>query len=329
MNVAPRILLIRLKSMGDVMFTLPAVNVVRDHFPAARIAFLTSRENMFLAGGFPAVDEVISLDRAALRSGNPWHMARELFGLLRRLRVGKYSLVLDFQGYGETEFLALWSGAPERWGNVYKPTRGRTYTRISLRDSHRHPAEWNLMLVQAGGLAVASLRNEFVLPLAAQTAAREFFVARRLDPLRPTLFLQPFTSTPKKDWPLEHFLTLARSWQSRGGQVIIGGGPSEVAALGAGPGGGLGGGGGKPAAGIRRLDEPVRACGGWRHRPVASGRGIGAARRHDHACQRPRNLPSLSAFKLDDHPPGREMRGGNHPRGGPGGLRTRAHRISR
>jgi len=98
---------------------------------------------------------------------------------------------------------------------------------------------------------------------------------------------------------------------------------------GAGPGGGLGGGGGKPAAGIRRLDEPVRACGGWRHRPVASGRGIGAARRHDHACQRPRNLPSLSAFKLDDHPPGREMRGGNHPRGGPGGLRTRAHRISR
>ena len=39
------ILLIRLKSIGDVLLTLPAVSVVRQNFPAAKITFLTSREN--------------------------------------------------------------------------------------------------------------------------------------------------------------------------------------------------------------------------------------------------------------------------------------------
>ena len=37
------ILLIRLKSIGDVVLTLPAVHVVRENFPAAKITFLTSR----------------------------------------------------------------------------------------------------------------------------------------------------------------------------------------------------------------------------------------------------------------------------------------------
>ena len=36
------ILLIRLKSIGDVILTLPAVGVVRENFPAAKITFLTS-----------------------------------------------------------------------------------------------------------------------------------------------------------------------------------------------------------------------------------------------------------------------------------------------
>src|ERR1017187_188309 len=67
----PKVLLIRLKSIGDILFTLPAVNAVRDNFPSAKITFLTSKENAPLLCGFRAIDDVIPLDRATLRSGNP------------------------------------------------------------------------------------------------------------------------------------------------------------------------------------------------------------------------------------------------------------------
>ncbi len=65
------ILLIRLKSIGDILFLLPAVHRVRENFPGAKITFLTSRENASLLEGFREVDEIITLDRARFQSGNP------------------------------------------------------------------------------------------------------------------------------------------------------------------------------------------------------------------------------------------------------------------
>ena len=44
-----QILIIRWKSIGDVAFTLPAVNRLRDNFPEARLTFLVSKENAFVA----------------------------------------------------------------------------------------------------------------------------------------------------------------------------------------------------------------------------------------------------------------------------------------
>ena len=83
------ILLIRLKSIGDVLFTLPAVHRVRENFPGAKITFLTSRENAPLLEGFREVDGVITLDRARFQSGNPMAILSEAFSLFRRLRAGK------------------------------------------------------------------------------------------------------------------------------------------------------------------------------------------------------------------------------------------------
>ena len=225
------ILLIRLKSIGDVLFTLPAVNAVREHYPRARITFLTSRENAALLQGFRAVDEVLALDRRQLQSGNPRGMFAEIFPLLRRLRSGRFSLTFDFQGYGETELLSWWTGAPERWGIVYQPSRGWLYTGTSPRLAGAHPAEWNLGLLRAAGITPGPIRNEFVLPDAELAQARDFFAAHQLDVRRPTLFVQPFTSSPEKNWPLERYLAVAAHWRARGAQIIFGGGPSERPAL--------------------------------------------------------------------------------------------------
>ena len=129
MDANPNILLIRLKSIGDILFTLPAVHAVRENFPSAKITFLVSKENASLLRGFRDVNEVIAIDRAALRSGNPLKMTSEFFSLLRRLRTGGFSLVVDFQGYGETAWLARVTGAPQRWGSVYSTGRKWAYTR--------------------------------------------------------------------------------------------------------------------------------------------------------------------------------------------------------
>ncbi len=225
------ILLIRFKSMGDVVFTLPAVQAVRENFPAAKITYLTSRENSTLLKGFGGVDETIVLDRERLRSGNPLQVVPEFFQLLRRMRSGRFSLVVDFQNYGETAWLTRFTGAPRRWSSFYHPKRRRAYT-YSLPDgAPLHPAEAHLELLRRGGLSIGKIHNQFHLPPAALTAARAFFPENKLAPEKPTLFIQAFTSAPQKNWPLENYLAVARHWRERGMQIIFGGGPGDRAAL--------------------------------------------------------------------------------------------------
>jgi ADP-heptose:LPS heptosyltransferase len=225
------ILLIRLKSIGDILFLLPAVHWLRENFPGAKITFLTSRENAPLLEGFQEVDEVITLDRARFQSGNPSAILSEAFSLFRRLRRGRFSLVVDFQGYGETAWLARLSGAPQRWGNVYGPGRRWAYTRGVTRNDRMHHVERYLSLLEQCGLRRGEIRNEFVLPDGALNEARRFFAEHNLDIAKPTLFIQPFTSSPQKNWPLDRQLAVARHWQQRGLQILFGGGPAERAAL--------------------------------------------------------------------------------------------------
>ena len=219
------ILLIRLKSIGDVVLTLPAVHVVRENFPAAKITFLTSQENAGLLEGFREVDDVLRLDRAALRGPNPLRMAGEFFGLLRRLRARKFDLAVDFQGYGETAWLARMTGAAQRWGCVYNNYRRWAYTLAGPRVEKMHPTAGYLQLLKDGGLKIGPTQNQFLLPSAALAAAQQFFAEQNVSPGQPVLFFQPFTSSPHKDWPLENFLAVARHFRAQGGGVIFGGGP--------------------------------------------------------------------------------------------------------
>src|ERR1035438_3736258 len=226
------ILLIRLKSIGDVIFTLPAVAALRKNFPGAKITFLTSKENAPLLRGFRDVNEVIALDRAAFRSGSPLKIIPELFNLLHRLRAGKFSLAVDFQGFGETAWLARLTGAPQRWGSVYGSGRSWAYTRGLVRDDKLHPADWNLKLLADCGVKFGEIKKEFLLPADALAAARNIFAENKLDTNRPTLVIQPFTSPAQKNWPLENFLAVARHWRERGVQVVFVGGPADRASLG-------------------------------------------------------------------------------------------------
>lgn len=225
------ILLIRLRSIGDVLFTLPAVHMVRENFPDAAITFLTARENQPLLEGFREVNEVLVLNRSPFQSRNPKSILSETFSLLRRVRRRKFSLTVDLQGYGETAGVAWWSGAPQRWGVVYARWRRWAYTNSVPRDNKLHHVDRSLSLLRHCGLRVGEIRNEFVLPDRVLGDARQFFAKAGLDPARFTLFIQPLTSTPKKNWPLDRYLAVARHWQQQGWQVLFGGGPQDRLAL--------------------------------------------------------------------------------------------------
>ena len=231
MTTPDKILVIRLTAIGDVVLTLPAVSVLRQNFPEAQVTFLTTKENSSLLLGFREVNEMITIDRNRLRGKNVLRSAGELIRLLRRLRSGKFALAVDLQGNGESAWLTRLTGARQRWGAVHKAGRCWAYTRSLAREKEVHAAEMHLKVLRSGGLKDDRVRNEFALPSDALESARSFLLAHHLGPEKPLLFVQPLTSSPRKNWPLASYLALAQHYQSRGWQVIFGGGPGDAPAL--------------------------------------------------------------------------------------------------
>lgn len=127
--------------------------------------------------------------------------------------------------------MAWFSGAPKRWGSVYRKSRKWAYTHGAWRNDNFHMAAWNLEMLRQCGLETSNPQNQLVVPPAALEAAKALYGENKLDPEKPTLYIMPFTSALEKNWPLEKYLSVAGHWRSRGVQIVFGGGPADLPAL--------------------------------------------------------------------------------------------------
>lgn len=228
------VLVIRWKAIGDVAFTLPAVNRIRDNFPDARLTFLVSKENAFVAEGFEAVDRIWTVDRGALKEGRYLAGVSSLLGLIRQIRRERFDLVVDFQAYGETALMAWASGASERWGNAKPTFRSRAYSRnYDLgRDRATHPAMRHLAMLEAFGLRATPVRNVHRLDARHRDEARGHLEREGVSAGVPLVYFQPCTSAVAKNWPMDRYLAVAGWLRGRGIASVFCGGPSESAVLG-------------------------------------------------------------------------------------------------
>jgi heptosyltransferase-1 len=120
LRVDARILCIRLSSRGDILLTFPAVAALRRRYPRAHIAFLTDSRYAELLQGSGSIDQVLLLDRLALKGGRPAGLRSLAGDVLRPLATGRWDAVIDFQSYTETALLGALTRAPVRVGRRFK-----------------------------------------------------------------------------------------------------------------------------------------------------------------------------------------------------------------
>src|SRR5215510_3103965 len=106
-----RILLVRLREIGDVVFTTPAARAIRMRFPSAHITYLVETAAAPVVAGNPHIDDVMIVPRAQGFSG----FFKEL-ALIRKLRRRRFDLAIDFHGGPRASTLTWLSGAAQRIG---------------------------------------------------------------------------------------------------------------------------------------------------------------------------------------------------------------------
>ena len=223
-----RILLVRLRQIGDVAFTTPAVHALRQRFPSAHLSYLVEPAAAPIVVNNPHLNQVIVAPRAGGVRGLLGDLA-----LGRRLRAERYDLAIDFHGGPRASLLTWLSGAAERLGYDVQG-RGWMYTRRiarprELRPRHSVENQWDLL----APLGVAPPdRWAFPMEMPADPAAAAA-VADRLtragvagDRL---VVIHVSAGNPFRRWPAAHFADLAVSLAAGDPRrrIIITSGPSE------------------------------------------------------------------------------------------------------
>jgi len=175
------ILVIKPSSLGDIVHTLPAVALIRDTHPQAKITWVINPEFTPLLRGNPDVDHVHIFPRGEFRSiGAP----RSLLPWLRQTRQLRPDLALDFQGLLRSALIAKASGAKQ----IYGMSDGREgsrlfYNRVAKVNRHEHAVERYLKLAESAG---ANTGESLRCPLPTGDALPRF------DEYPPFILLHPF-----------------------------------------------------------------------------------------------------------------------------------------
>lgn len=214
-----KFLVVRLGSLGDVIFTLPTVAALRASFPGAQIDWLIDRRWLPLVDGNPHVSNAIVLnDRSA----------STYIACAREVRHSGYSCAIDIQGLYKSALLARICGAPERIGFTREYVRETGaeffYTRrIAPREPHMVGQNMELA-VAAGARTIPAI---FPLRISGD-AERE--MQRMLDELGLKRFavLSPGGGWRSKCWPAERFGELASGLaREHGMRCVVNAGPGE------------------------------------------------------------------------------------------------------
>ncbi len=211
-------LFLRLRKLGDIIFTIPAVAIFKARWPRRRICYGVEEPYREIAELIPGVDRVLPLP---VRMG-----VADILNFRRQMREFNIRTVIDFHSGPKSALLTRLSGASVRIGYC-TPNRNWAYNRLLPRRLHEHPshAVYNqAKLLELLGIPVDEIPPyPAILPPAATPA-----VFGSLAALRPKVAVHVGAGNRFRDWGEENFRFLLQRLVERGLRVfLIGQGPEE------------------------------------------------------------------------------------------------------
>jgi ADP-heptose:LPS heptosyltransferase len=208
----PRILVIKLGALGDIVQALGPAAAIRRHHAEAEIILLTSAPFAVFLGKSPYFDAVWTDERPGpLSFGGLWR-------LRQRLHDGAFQRVYDLQ----TSSRSSW------YFHLIGPGRRPEWSGIARGASHRHDApgrnRLHTLARQADQLRVAGIDAVPPPDLAwIQADIRRFDLPERFALIVPG----GAAHRPEKRWPVERYAALAAKLADRGVTPVIVGGEAE------------------------------------------------------------------------------------------------------
>lgn len=208
----PRILVIALRRIGDVLLTTPLIRSLRRAWPDARIEALVFTDTVGILKGNPDLDGTIALPARP--------SVGQSLGLAARI-AKRYDLAISTQSGDRPTFFAALAGrvnvAPLGQGGAMGVLKRTLITHASPVAAGVHRVEEMLRLADAIGV-----------PRVAELVAPQGSVRADLLPAEPYAVIHPAPMFHYKRWNADGWRKLVEGFAQRGLKVLVTGGPAPA-----------------------------------------------------------------------------------------------------
>lgn len=216
MNFDPRnILVIDFGQLGDVVMSLPALRAIREHFPHARITVSAGKPSSEIVELSGCADEIIAIDRVALRDGFVPLSILRIFQVVKDVRRQQFDFVIDLHSFSETNLMGFLSGAPQR---LFARRPGRSWDflanfspkpPVDKNDPKQHLVDRYLDVLKPLGITGVA-RIPKIKPRSQDYAAIEARLRKAgAESGTPLVGMFPGAGHPARRWRLERWAELA------------------------------------------------------------------------------------------------------------------------
>jgi len=151
-----KILLIRLRRIGDVIMTTPAVSVLKKNFHETELSYVIEKPYADLIAGNPQINEVLMLPAHA--------RIKDFFSVIKKIRKKRFDAVIDFHGGPRSSLMTLLSGADVKIGYRIKYRHPIYHIKLPRRPRTGpiHSVENHVNLVKALGIKSGAIPPLFI-----------------------------------------------------------------------------------------------------------------------------------------------------------------------
>jgi len=224
MRDVERILIIQTAFLGDVVLTLPLVQVVKDFFASSKIDLLVIPRSAEIVRTHPAVENVIVFDKYGMDKG--------IGGFVRivsRIRKQRYSLAIVPHRSLRSALIVFLAGIPLRIG--FDTSAGRIFYNKTVRyQKDIHESERNLSLLQALGIHHSARQLPKLYPSQEDSKqVDELLRALGIADTKRLIAISPGTIWNTKRWLKERFASLAKLLTDEQFDIVLIGGKEDEA----------------------------------------------------------------------------------------------------
>ncbi len=228
-----KILVIKLRHIGDVLLTVPVFRALRENFPDAHIYALVNSGTEEVLTGNSLINDVIVFDRC-IKKINPLQRYLRELSFLRTIRAKGFDMAIDLTSGDRAAIISFVSGA--RYRLAYDPGKdgflGKRYlyTHLAKKDGSQHMVLQNLDVTGQFGIKTDNFAVDLFIPESARIFVKKVLEENNIPPHPPlskggqrrgkVVHVHPTSRWLFKCWK-DEYMSEVISWLVEQGEKVI------------------------------------------------------------------------------------------------------------